>query len=524
MFWFYCTIITVLILYAMSFLIPKEDRKSKAFGTAKFGSGQFKKKKKGFTIDGTQRLSLDDSYRHLLLIAGSGGGGKKIGGKTTTFIIPSIINFALEKNRKYQSSLIITDVKGDLHPMLSGFLASKGYEIKVLDFINVKHSDFYNPFHFLNSDQDFKNLALSIFDLSNGGKATEGIWRFGASNIIYWLLSLLNAIDRKYLNSANLLYLIHRVEKHNSEVIRLMESYLSDTPIIVQFNSFLNSDVKIRSSQLMSAITAVTFFDSDELRTITHKNTIEFSELRTRKTALFLKVRPGASSVYSLLTLFYSQLFDYCLNTTLDKSHYPLMVLGDEFGNLAKIGGDKFFSQVLTLIRSQAVALSLVVQSISQIVDVYNPIQAKTILSGVATVVAYPGVRGQENISFLQSLLGQSTYQYYDNNLNQTQMVKRALLTESEIREMKLGIAIPSSAQPERLKLKPIYLNKRLLRRAKLKSKDGRLIPKLLPVSRTNQTSIIPYVSELLQNQDHQSEQAEIESFQERLDKLLPKK
>ncbi len=519
--------IILLGLFLISFFVPHEDRKSKAFGSAKFGTGLLKKNLHGFAPDGKRRISLQDSFRHVLLIAGSGGGGGSIGGKTTTFIIPSLIYFALEKKRKFQSSLIITDIKGELHPLLSGFLASKGYSIFVLDFISINESDQYNPFLHISSDQEYKDMALSLYDLSNSDKPSEGIWRQGASSIIYWIISLLAAIDDVYLNFANLLHLIHLIENENL-MISLMDKYLPNSPIRKQYISFTQLDVKIRSSQLASAITALSPFDTSDVKILTAQNTINFENLRKRKSALFLKIPPGNSSSYSVLTLFYSQLFTYCLKTPIEKTDYPLMILGDEFGNLSRIGNDNFYSQVLTLIRSQKVGISMIIQSISQIITTYGSQQAKTILSGAATVIAYPGIRGADNINFIQGLLGKSTYSYFDDSTEKEQIVARSLMTVSEIREMKTGVVIPSSAKPNKIKLHPIYKNKRLLRKAKIYSKDGKLHPKILPHIPTNKISdrLIPFVTEYLENNyDLQNQDTErMESFMDRLEKLLPKK
>ena len=76
------------------------------------------------------------SGAHSLVIGATGSG------KTTTFINPMIqLIGAAEKG----SSMIMTDPKGELLDLHSGFLAEKGYDVKVLDLRDTYSSSRWNP-------------------------------------------------------------------------------------------------------------------------------------------------------------------------------------------------------------------------------------------------------------------------------------------------------------------------------------------------------------------------------------------
>ena len=77
---------------------------------------------KGLLLDGqNHRLSLKDSFTHLALISRTGGG------KTTSYVIPNILKLSQEK-----TSMVITDISGEIYEKTSGHLAKQGYKYMYL--------------------------------------------------------------------------------------------------------------------------------------------------------------------------------------------------------------------------------------------------------------------------------------------------------------------------------------------------------------------------------------------------------
>jgi len=73
---------------------------------------------------------------HSLIIGSTGSG------KTTTFVSPMI---QLLGASGAGSSMIMTDPKGELFSLHSGFLASRGYDVKVIDLRDTYSSYRWNP-------------------------------------------------------------------------------------------------------------------------------------------------------------------------------------------------------------------------------------------------------------------------------------------------------------------------------------------------------------------------------------------
>ena len=63
-------------------------------------------------------------------------------GKTTSYIIPTIVSYALQKVKR---SMIISDPKGEVYRKTAKTLRDQGYEVKLLNFRDSRHSEGWNP-------------------------------------------------------------------------------------------------------------------------------------------------------------------------------------------------------------------------------------------------------------------------------------------------------------------------------------------------------------------------------------------
>ena len=61
------------------------------------------------------------------------------------------------------TSFVILDPKGEIVRDIGGLLEKKGYEVRVLDLINMHRSHCYNPFVYLRNDNDVQRLVTNLF-------------------------------------------------------------------------------------------------------------------------------------------------------------------------------------------------------------------------------------------------------------------------------------------------------------------------------------------------------------------------
>ena len=114
------------------------------------------------------RLGLD-SRKHqrslnVLVIGGSGAS------KTRSYVLPNI----LEANTNY----VITDPKSEVLLATGGYLKSKGYDVRVLNLVNLAQSDGYNPFRYLRDEKDVLKLVNHLIQATTpkGQKSSDPFW------------------------------------------------------------------------------------------------------------------------------------------------------------------------------------------------------------------------------------------------------------------------------------------------------------------------------------------------------------
>ena len=84
-----------------------------------------------------------------MVVGGSGAG------KTRFYAKPNLL--------QANTSFVVLDPKGELTRDTAYMLENLGYEIRVLDLINVDKSYCYNPFAYLRTDNDVQKLVTNLF-------------------------------------------------------------------------------------------------------------------------------------------------------------------------------------------------------------------------------------------------------------------------------------------------------------------------------------------------------------------------
>ena len=75
-------------------------------------------------------------------------------GKSASYVIPNAYQLL--------GSYVFTDPKGELYDKTAGYLRENGYDIKILNLVNPKNSDGYNPLMHIESEIDVDVIANTI--------------------------------------------------------------------------------------------------------------------------------------------------------------------------------------------------------------------------------------------------------------------------------------------------------------------------------------------------------------------------
>ena len=220
---------------------------------------------------------------------------------------------------------------------------------------------------------------------------------------------------------------------------------------------------------LSTAKTALEKLADPDIAAVTARETLNFETIRERKTAIYIQIPENEIKYYSFFTtLFYTQLFNF-LMTMPAKDEHDVFIIGEEWGNQAAIPG---FPSVVTTTRKRRVAIMMVLQSLSQLDDVYGTNQAKTILGGGCLNHLYLAGLSHEMCRQLQDVLGKTTIEIKDPFSGATRQASRNLLNADEIRTMPStsGLYIYNNQYPARLRMKPWYKHQGLKVKAALKA------------------------------------------------------
>ena len=159
---------TVLI-FLLSYLIGigayfstrKNYKKGKEHGSAKWGNTKEINKKYKQMPESENRILTQDvrlglnAKKHrrnlnTLVIGGSGAG------KTLFYAKPNLLQAS-------NNSYIILDPKAEILRDTGFMLEQNGFEVRVLDLINMNLSFGYNPFAYLETDNDIQKLVTNLF-------------------------------------------------------------------------------------------------------------------------------------------------------------------------------------------------------------------------------------------------------------------------------------------------------------------------------------------------------------------------
>lgn len=195
------------------------------YGSAKWGDAAALNRKyrdKTNNIILSQHISMGlDGRKHkrnlnVIVVGGSGAG------KTRGYVLPNI----MECNCSY----IIADPKGEILRKTGGLLEKEGYEICVLNLVDLEKSDCYNPIAYLRSDHDALKLVTNLIKNTNekGQKSSDPFWDKSEAAILQaFILYLLHEAPASEQNFSTVMYMIENAAASEED-----ESYKSPVDLL----------------------------------------------------------------------------------------------------------------------------------------------------------------------------------------------------------------------------------------------------------------------------------------------------
>ncbi|MFN0189848.1 MAG: type IV secretory system conjugative DNA transfer family protein [Bacteroidia bacterium] len=396
---------------------------------------------KGFCLNGKLCMTVEESFRNCLVLGGTGSG------KSSIVLICSALKMALGN-----SSLIFHDVSHELRILLSGFLRSSGFEIKILNYNHLK-SECFNPLLRCKSISDIQKLASSLIRNSIGESSHDKFWNISAESLLsLFIRYLIFYADEKYHTLYNLLHLIN-VFAGSPETIDALIVKTGDEKLLSEYKAFVAYGDKTLMSIVATAKSALSLYSDETVAMITSMDTIDFNEFRTRKIALFINNSVPDMHYYGRLSsLFFQQFFNYVLNSKPKQTDNNIYLLLDEASSMFLPS----LSNIISNIRKYNSGIMLVYQDAHQIDNIYGSYEAKNITANCYAKVYLPG-QPIETCKMLEATLGK--FEYEDE-----EEVKhiRNLMSADEIRMSDRAIILLGNKPPIHSKLYPYYEDRKL--------------------------------------------------------------
>ena len=449
------TVLIFLLAYGMGIGVyistRRNYRKGEEHGSAKWGSaGALNKKYRDKELSENKLLTQNvriglDGKKHrrnmnVLVVGGSGAG------KTRFFCKPNVM--------QCNTSMVILDPKGEIVRDTGSLLEKKGYEVRVLDLINMHRSHCYNPFVYLRNDNDVQRLVTNLFKATTpkGSQSQDPFWDTAASmlllSLVFYLkyeappdeqnfpmvMELLRAgevreDDDSYVSPLDELY--DRLETVNPEHIALK-----------YYRDYHSGSAKTLKSIQITLAARLEKFNLESLASLTATDELDLPSLGEKKVALFALIPDNDTSFNFLVSLLYTQLFQQLFYLADHKYGGSLPVhfqfIMDEFANVS-LPDD--FDKILSVMRSRGVSVSIILQNLAQLKALFEK-QWESIV-GNADEFLYLGGNEQSTHKFVSELLGKATIDTNTygkssgrngNYSTNYQISGRELLTPDEVR------------------------------------------------------------------------------------------
>lgn len=457
------TVLVLLLSYGMGigiyFSTRRNYRRREEHGSAKWGDARAISRKYQQLPPSNNKLMTQNvkiglnakKHRRNLNTLVCGGSGA---GKTRFYCKPNLM--------QANTSFVILDPKGEILRDTGGLLKPKGYEIRVLDLISMDKSHCYNPFVYLQSDNDVQRLVTNLFKSTTpkGAQAQDPFWDTAASMLLLALIFYLRyEAPEEEQNFPMVMEMLRAgaIEDEEDNRPTPLDNLFSDLEMenpdhiaVKYYHNYHSGSAKTIQSIQITLAARLEKFNLESLAAMTQTDELDLPSMGEKKVALFALIPDNDSSFNFLVSILYTQLFQQLFYSA-DHVHggslpVPVHFLMDEFANVS-LPDD--FDKILSVMRSRGVSVSIILQNLAQLKALFEK-QWESIV-GNCDEFLYLGGNEQSTHKYVSELLGKETIDTNTfgkssgrsgNYSTNYQISGRELLTPDEVRMLDNQYAI----------------------------------------------------------------------------------
>lgn len=307
-------------------------------------------------------------------------------------------------------------------------LKKNGYNVKILNLIDMSQSDCYNPFCYIREENDVVKLVTNIISNTTPKEtaSTDPFWEKSESmflQALFYYVWLEMPPNRK--NFQSVLDLLSEAEvdaKGNDSKLTKKMKQLAKTsklkqnhPAYKQYMKVIRGAGDTVRSIIISANSRLALLENPQILRILSKDDLHLEELgigvngdKHTRTALFCIIPDSDKSYNFIVGMLYTQLFQelYFQADFKNDGKLPIQVtlMLDEFANVA-LPDD--FCSLLSTMRSRRISAIIIIQNLAQIKALFK--ETWETITGNCDTLVYLGGNEKSTHEYISELLGKGT-------------------------------------------------------------------------------------------------------------------
>ena len=344
-------------------------------------------------------------------------------GASGTMKSRAIIRPYLFQSIKRGESVVITDPKGELYIDTAEMFRRNGYTVRVFNLVNPEHSDSWNCMADLDGDTMMAQILTNVI-ISNTGKGRpDHFWDNGEGNL---LKSLILYIDQDSTRSPEAKHLpaVYQMLTQNNEktLSAIFDKLPISHPAKAPYSLFAQGSDTVRTGIVGGLGTRLQVMQNEAIKNITSKSELDLTEPGKTKCAYFVILSDQESSTEFISSLFFSILFiklgRFADSLPDQRCKVPVNIVFDEFNNVGQLDT---YPRRLSVLRSRAVQVCHVVQSLAQFKNRYPDEQWAEIIGNCDTQIML-GCTEEQTAEYFSARSGDMTV-----DINSTMTVKKTI-------------------------------------------------------------------------------------------------
>ena len=343
-------------------------------------------------------------------------------------------------------------------------LKNNGYNVKVINLIDMAKSDCYNPFSYIREETDVIKLITNLIanTTPKGANPADPFWEKAEGMFLQALFYYVwLEVPPKRRNFETVLKLMGKAEvkeKGKPSQLDIIMSALEETsplganhPAVKQYKKCMRGAGDTVRSIIISANSRLAFLENKKILRILSKDELNLADIGIgangdceTKTALFCVIPDSDKSYNFIIGMLYTQIFqelyyqaDFNFGGRLP-IHVTFML--DEFSNVA-LPDD--FCSLLSTMRSREISSVIIIQNLAQIKALFK--DTWETIPGNCDTLIYLGGNEQSTHKYISELLGKGTIEKKSSGETRGRqgsssrnydVLGRELMTPDEVRNM----------------------------------------------------------------------------------------